>query len=78
MTMTLSYVNNFKVLPMTGEDNSGLMLCELQKSQLTETTIGRNHNWQKPQLTETTINGTRNYSYQNSQLTETTININHN
>jgi len=29
MTMTLSYVNNFKLLPMTGEDNSGLMLCEL-------------------------------------------------
>ena len=26
--MTLSYVNNFKVLPMTGEDNSGLMLCK--------------------------------------------------
>ena len=22
MTMALSYVNNFKVLPMTGEDNS--------------------------------------------------------
>jgi len=26
--MTLSYVNDFKVLPMTGEYNSGLMLCK--------------------------------------------------
>jgi len=24
--VTLCYVNNFKILPMTGEDNSGLML----------------------------------------------------
>ena len=29
MTMTLNYVNNFKVLPMNGDDNSGLMLCKL-------------------------------------------------
>jgi len=29
MTMTLNYVNNFKVLPMNGDDNSGLILCKL-------------------------------------------------
>jgi len=29
MTMTLGYVNKFKVLPMTGEDIPGLVLCKL-------------------------------------------------
>ena len=29
MTMSLCYVNNFKVLHLTVEDNSGLILCKL-------------------------------------------------
>ena len=30
--MTLSYVSTFKVLPMTREDNCGLMICKLTLS----------------------------------------------